>query len=57
MEKILVGFHKNIKVLFFGLGSGEEHAAIHHSDYDFPDELICTSLKMFKGILTEILDA
>ena len=39
----------------FGLGSGEHHPQLHNPDYDFPDELITTGLKMFWGIIEELL--
>lgn len=38
----------------FGLGSGEKVPALHNPDYDFPDELITTGLKIFTGIINEI---
>ncbi len=31
----------------FGMGSGENHAELHHPDYDFPDELIEPAAQMF----------
>ena len=31
----------------FGIGSGEEHAELHHPSYDFPDELIEPSAQLF----------
>ena len=31
----------------FGIGSGEEHAELHHPDYDFPDELIEPAAQLF----------
>lgn len=39
----------------FGLGSGMEQPQLHHSDYDFPDELIPTGAALFYGIAQEIL--
>lgn len=39
----------------FGLGSGRNQPALHNPDFDFPDELIETGLKMFYGISKEIL--
>jgi len=37
----------------FGLGAGKEHPGLHASNYDFPDELIETGIKMFAGIIEE----
>lgn len=37
----------------FGLGAGKEQPALHASDYDFPDELIETGVKMFAGIVDQ----
>ncbi len=39
----------------FGLGSGEEHPALHNPDYDFPDELIHYGLGMFGTIIGRLL--
>lgn len=38
----------------FGLGAGKESPALHHSDYDFPDEIISTGVKLFHQISKEI---
>jgi metal-dependent amidase/aminoacylase/carboxypeptidase family protein len=48
-------FSSKYKSAIFGLGAGEDQPALHHSDYDFPDELIDTGLIMFKGLITDIL--
>lgn len=31
----------------FGIGSGENHAELHHPDYDFPDDLIEPAAQLF----------
>ena len=31
----------------FGIGSGEQHAELHHPDYDFPDDLIEPAAQLF----------
>lgn len=36
--------------LFF-IGNGEDHPEIHTVKYDFPDEIIETAVKMFKGLV------
>ncbi|MBB6610190.1 amidohydrolase [Pontibacter sp. Tf4] len=41
---------------FFCLGAGINQAQLHHSDYDFPDELIPTGAALFYGIIHEILN-
>lgn len=38
----------------FGLGAGNKQSALHASDYDFPDELIETGVKMFAGIVEQL---
>jgi amidohydrolase len=38
----------------FGLGAGTETPALHHSDYDFPDEIMATGIKLFHQISKEI---
>lgn len=43
------------KAAIFGLGSGIEHADLHSSNYDFPDEIIEPGVNLFKGIAEEIL--
>ncbi|RKE04290.1 amidohydrolase [Marinifilum flexuosum] len=39
---------------FFGLGAGIDQAALHHPDYDFPDEIIETGLTIFTGLYQKI---
>lgn len=34
----------------FGIGAGSQHPALHHPDYDFPDEIIGTAVQMFLSI-------
>ncbi|MGD8921749.1 MAG: amidohydrolase [Candidatus Zixiibacteriota bacterium] len=40
----------------FGLGSGEEQPALHHPDYDFPDDLLATGTNLFAEIIRELLE-
>lgn len=41
------GYYTNVyKGGFFGIGAGINHAALHNSDYDFPDEIIETGISM-----------
>ena len=39
----------------FGLGSGIDQPALHNPDYDFPDELIETGIRIFSNIYKTIL--
>ena len=39
----------------FGMGSGENHAELHHPDYDFPDELIEPAAQMFFRLSSSFL--
>lgn len=39
----------------FGLGAGKDHPELHASDYDFPDEIIETGVKMFTEIVNIVL--
>ncbi len=43
------------KSAMFGIGAGADSPALHHADYDFPDELIETGIKMFGGIIRQLL--
>lgn len=38
----------------FCVGAGEEHPALHHPDYDFPDEIIETATQVFLKIIMKI---
>ena len=35
---------------YLGIGAGENHPALHNPDYDFPDEIIDTGVKMYYNI-------
>lgn len=39
----------------FGLGAGENCAELHNPDYDFPDDLIPTGVRMFKSLVDRCL--
>ncbi|MGC9342248.1 MAG: amidohydrolase [Bacteroidales bacterium] len=45
---------KNNKGAFFGLGAGKEAPALHNPDYDFPDEILMTGVKLFFEIYSRI---
>lgn len=40
----------------FGLGSGKEHPQLHNNDFDFPDEIIETGVRMFREIIDQVLE-
>lgn len=40
----------------FGIGSGQDCPALHSPDYDFPDEIITTGIKMFTTIVEKAID-
>ncbi|MEL7246813.1 MAG: amidohydrolase [Bacteroidota bacterium] len=48
-------FSHRFKTGMFGLGAGKNTPALHHADYDFPDELLETGLGMFQGIIFQLL--
>lgn len=41
----------------FGVGSGENHPALHNPDYDFPDEIIPEAIKVFDAIVRQLCGA
>ncbi|MCB0641379.1 MAG: amidohydrolase [Phaeodactylibacter sp.] len=43
------------KGALFGLGAGENHPVLHNPDYDFPDALILTGVRLFHSIASNIL--
>lgn len=47
-------FLKSAKGAMFGLGSGTDTPDLHNPDYDFPDELIETGVKMFWEIIKQL---
>lgn len=49
-------FSKKTKAAMFGLGAGIKSPALHHSDYDFPEEIIETGYNMFTNIIEMIMD-
>jgi metal-dependent amidase/aminoacylase/carboxypeptidase family protein len=38
----------------FGLGSDIDQPALHNPDYDFPDELLPTGIKVFWGLIRSL---
>ncbi|MBI1288342.1 MAG: amidohydrolase [Flavobacteriales bacterium] len=48
-------FTEQFKGAMFGIGAGEKTPALHNPDYDFPDEITPTGVKMFSTIVDLIL--
>lgn len=48
-------YSRDCKTAFAGLGAGEKQPALHHPDYDFPDQIILPGLELFTGIIKEFL--
>jgi len=49
-------FTEAYKGALFGLGSGGDQPALHAANYDFPDKIIETGVKMFIGIIDKIIE-
>lgn len=49
-------FTSRVPGALIGLGSGEHQPALHHSDYDFPDELIELGTRLFLACLPPLLE-
>jgi amidohydrolase len=39
-----------------GLGAGEDQPALHHPDYDFPDDLLPVGMKLWSTVLRHVLE-
>ena len=48
-------FGHGAKAAMFVLGAGRGHAALHHPDYDFPDDLIGQGVRIFEAVAHEML--
>jgi amidohydrolase len=48
-------FTKQYKGAMFGLGAGTSTPALHNPDYDFPDEITESGIRMFYQIIQQIL--
>lgn len=44
-------FTSHYKGALFGLGAGTDQPQLHNNDYDFPDDIIETGLRMFQNII------
>jgi amidohydrolase len=47
-------FSAYTKTLLFGLGSGEDQPQLHEPNFDFPDEITPTGIKMFSNIVEQL---
>lgn len=47
-------FTTKFKGCMFGLGAGENTPSLHNPDYDFPDALIETGVRIFSGIIDQL---
>lgn len=47
-------FTSQFKGTLFGLGAGKDHPALHHPDYDFPDDLIDPGVSLFIETLNRL---
>ncbi len=47
-------FTQKYKGMLFGLGAGINHPQVHNSDYNFPDELIDTGLRVFLELINYV---
>lgn len=48
-------FLERYKGAMFGLGAGMDHPAVHSPDYDYPDDITETGIRMFSGIYKRLL--
>ncbi|MDW7694723.1 amidohydrolase [Flammeovirgaceae bacterium SG7u.111] len=48
-------FTQKCKGAMFGLGAGKNMPALHNPDYDYPDEITITGIKMFHQIVSQTL--
>ena len=48
-------FTKKFNGALFGLGAGEKHAKLHNPEYDFPDEIIESGVKIFFEIFNNVI--
>lgn len=46
---------REYKVAMFGLGAGENCPALHHAEYDFPEEVLPVGIGMFAGLIEGVL--
>ena len=47
-------FTSKYRGALFGLGAGENHPALHHPDYDFPDDLIQPGINLLESAIRRL---
>jgi amidohydrolase len=50
-------FTEKFKGAMFGLGAGLDCPALHNPDYDYPDDISPSGIKMFESLIDQVLDA
>jgi metal-dependent amidase/aminoacylase/carboxypeptidase family protein len=48
-------FSQHYKTAMFGIGAGVDSPALHHADYDFPNALLESGIRMFMEIGKRLL--
>lgn len=48
-------FTSQFKGAFFGIGAGTEISALHHPEYDFPDNIISQGVSVYLKLISKIL--
>ena len=48
-------FSQKYKGAMFGLGAGVHAPALHHANYDYPDEITATGIRVFTEIIQQIM--
>ncbi len=49
-------FTRKYRGMLFGIGAGIDHPDLHNPDYDFPDEIISTGVRLIGEICRELLN-
>jgi metal-dependent amidase/aminoacylase/carboxypeptidase family protein len=47
-------FTNQFKGAMIGIGAGKDTPALHHQQYDFPDEILETGTELLKEILKQV---
>ena len=48
-------FLNKYKGALFGIGAGKDHPDLHNPDYDFPDNIIESSVELFYSVMKELI--
>ena len=49
-------FTQKYKGAMFGLGASKDTPALHNPDYDYPDDITITGIRMFMGVVKRVLE-